>query len=670
MQDSKKSLIARRLVVSSLAGLLSGLSIHTSVARAAECLPGWDQKLDRLRAAQRAHACSTAVSFADCESMMGLGLAGAAVAGVAGAKGAGAAKRAVSSIRDAQFRPCPVSFGQRLSAPGRLEIAFLSKLFGEEAWAACTPQMDIRKAQVAEALRLVEAEVDAKLEASQRAVRDMEANEKRLAGLSDSDRLTQSRAMASRNAAEIQQEATRTRQAYEQARNRMGYQQAFNDQMDNADLKNTKERELRNLFRQYFRQPMGDENWDLNAMSERLPPDQRAKFNQVRQDLKNAAYKEFEARMKVDAIERDSSIAKLRTTSDAVDRQSLRMRQMAATGSDYLTELRKERQALSNALEEARRAKQTLAEMKAATAAAQSAGDLYQVASRVGQILPKESLLDPAKKALNATMGQVANLADTLGQMESKLTSGASTALQRYLPGVARAAPAMRGLGLAAGRAAAFVGGSFVSLATFAANEGAGACTAMPTSDLFPATEANGCNRFSLDNPNVQEIAEMDSDSLCRLAKDNPDVLTMIDQNYAQYYGGLRGQCGDPMRLSSSSWGNVTYDGSRLVFTPGGENKPVVIEYDSRGNESGVRYPAALSSGTKQVEWGESAPWGYGSLHDKTMAIYKRNILPALAEAKACCSSEGGVKPDPDDCAKWGLANSSPRSGGGGRTTR
>ncbi len=649
--------------------LIAAFMVQGPIALAAECMAGWDQKVERLRAAQRAHACSTAISFSDCESMMGLGLAGAAVAGVAGAKGVGAAKRAVSAIRDAQFRPCPVSFGQR-STPGRFEIAFLSKVLGEDAWAACTSQLDIKKAQVSEALRMVEAEVNAKLETSERALREMESSEKRLAGMSDSERAAQSRVIASQNAAEVQKEASRAREAYEQARNKMGYQQYFNKQMDSADLKSSKERELRSLFQRYFGQPMGDELWDFNAMSERLPPDQRAKFDQVRKDLKQAAYDEFDARMKVEAIERESSISKLRTASDAVDRQALRMRQLSVGGSDYYTELQKERQALSTALDEARRAKQTLTEMRAATEAAQTAGDLYQVASRVGQFVPKESLLDPAKRVLATTLNQVGQVADTLAQMESKLTTAGSQALQRFLPGVARAAPAMRGLGLAAGRAAAFVGGSFVSLATFAANEGAGACTAMPTSDLFPATEANGCNRFSLDNKNVQEMAEMDSDALCRLAKENPEVLTMIDQNYSQYYGGLRGQCGDPMRISSSTWGNATFDGSRLVFTPGGESKPVVIEYDSSGNESGVRYPAAISSGTKQVEWGDSAPWGYGSLHDKTLATYKKNILPALAEAKACCSMEGGVKPDPNDCAKWGLTGSSPRSGGGGRTTR
>lgn len=664
MQDSPKSLVVLWRLT-----LVTALVVQGPLALAAECMPGWDQKVERLRAAQRAHACSMAINFSDCESMMGLGLAGTAVAGVAGAKGVGAAKRAVSSIRDAQFRPCPVSFGRHSALPGRFEFALLTKVLGEEAWAACTAQLDIKKAQVSEALRIVEAEINAKLETSERALRDMEASEKRLAGLSESERAAQSRVLASQNAADIQKEATRARQAYEQARNQMGYQSYFNKQMDSADLKSSKERELRSLFQRYFGQPMGDELWDFNAMSERLPPDQRARFDQVRRDLKQAAYDEYEARMKLDAIERDSSISKLRTVSDGVDRQALRARQLSVGGSSYYTELQKERTALSNAVEEARKAKKTLDEMRAAVAGAESAADLYQVASRVAQLVPKESLIDPAKKVLATTISQIGKVADTLSQMEGKLTMAGSQALQRFLPGVARSAPAMRALGVATGRVLAFVGGGLVSGVTFAANQ-TGNCLAMPTSDLFPATEANGCNRFSLDNKNVQEMAEMDSDALCRLAQENPDVLTMIDQNYSQYFGGLRGQCGNPMRISSSSWGNATFDGSRLVFTPGGESKPVTIEYDSSGNESGVRYPAAIASGTRQVEWGESAPWGYGSVQDKTLAIYKRHIMPALAEAKACCSSESGVKPDPGDCAKWGLSNSSSRPSGGGGTAR
>jgi hypothetical protein len=663
MPDSQKSIVAISL------GLFASLSIYVPSAVASECMPGWSEKLDRLRAAQRAHACGSAENFSDCEAMMGLGIAGAAVAGVAGAKGAGAASRAVSSIRDAQFRPCPVSFGGRTLSPGKLETAILLRLLGEEAWASCTSRMDIHKSQVREALRLVEAEVAAKVETSERALREMESAERRLASLPESERAAQGRALANSNLQSVQAEASKAQRAYESARNRLGYQQAFNDQMNFGDLKRSKEFELRKLFRQYFGKPMGDELWDFQAMADRLPPDQREKFLSVDRELKDAHMREYKARMQIDSIERDSSVSKLKSTAHAVDQQALRVRQLVS-GGNYAAELAKERAALSSALSEAKRAKQTLDEMKAATEIAKSAGDLYQIASRVGQVIPKESLLDPAKKVLSATISEIGRLADTLGQIESKMTEGMASTVARFAPNLGRAAPAMRALGLATGRAVAFVGGSFVSLATFASNEGVGACTAMPTSDLFPATEANACDRFSLENSNVREIAEMDPDALCRLAKENPEVGMMIDQNYGRYFGGLRGQCGDPMRLASSNWGNLTYDGTRLVFTPGGESKPVVIEYDSNGNESGIRYPAALSSGSKQLEWGESAPWGYGSIHDKSMMTYKQRILPALAEAKACCSSESGVKPDPGDCAKWGLSNSSSRPSGGGGTTR
>jgi hypothetical protein len=68
------------------------------------------------------------------------------------------------------------------------------------------------------------------------------------------------------------------------------------------------------------------------------------------------------------------------------------------------------------------------------------------------------------------------------------------------------------------------------------------------------------------------------------------------------------------------------------------------------------------SGGTEKVDWGESAPIGFGDRHEKATAIYRDMVRPILAEASACCSGSG-VTPPASDCARWGLTGGTTGSG-------
>jgi hypothetical protein len=590
--------------------------------------------------------------------MMGLGLTAAAVSGVAIGKGKSAAQNAVQRIRDAQFRPCPVSFSYQKFSP----IRFLGI---DDAWASsCTSPMEIRKSQVREALRLVEAEVDDAIQKSELALQRMQETERKLAGLSPSERAAKVKEMANGTGSEIQVEASRSQRSYEDAINRRGYQRLYNEQADYADKKARDLKNLQRLFLRHTGQPMGDGLWDMNAIAERLPPDQQAEFNLARRELKDSVGKEYQARMEIDRIERDPEVAKLKKAANSWNQEALRARRFAFDEKSFSVELEKERSAYSAALAEAKKARETLQNMKDMAEVAKSPADLYAVASRIHNFIPKESLIDPAKKVLSTTISQMGALANNLAEMEGKLTEAASGYLSKILPNVGKTGAAMRGLGLAAGRAVAFVGGAAFSIASFASNEPAGPCTAMPTSELFPANPDRGCDRFSFDNANVQKMAEMDPDALCALAKENPEVLQMINSNYGQYYGGMRGQCGPPLRVSSSGFGNATFNGKDLTFVPPGQTNAITIEFDSSGNESGVRMPNGRVQ--TRLQWGESAPFGRGDELESALRVYRQRMLPVLAEAKACCSSGDGVKPDPADCSKWDLVP----SGGSGTPVR
>jgi hypothetical protein len=240
--------------------------------------------------------------------------------------------------------------------------------------------------------------------------------------------------------------------------------------------------------------------------------------------------------------------------------------------------------------------------------------------------------------------------------------------LRKWTAHLPKAGAGLRTTASLAAKGIAFVGGSFVSLATFASTEFAGGCPGTPSSESFPANPDKGCSRdFSFDNPAAAKLAAMSSQDLCELAKSNSSIGSEIEQmitmNYERYYPGVRGQCGSPLKLSSSRWGNLTFDGKETLFTPIGETRPVSISYDERGNETSMRLAKYIrSGGTEKVDWGESAPIGFGDRHEKATAIYRDMVRPILAEASACCSGSG-VTPPASDCARWGLTGGTTGSG-------
>lgn len=653
--------------------LFALLSLQPNFAAAdAECLPGWGAKVERLRAAQRAHGCSGAASMSECKALMGLGAAGIATA--AGARGAAASRRAALAVRDAEFHPCPLP--SRTSAHYRI----LGLMVMDSAWAACTSSLDIHRSSIVSSIDTLTGEVDNAIASARTSLKAMEDLEKELAGLSPAERAKKIAAVGEQSAKGYNEEQKKLIKAHDLERTNLGYSRHSNEMFEAGDLKSAKMREFKTLFNRHFGRPFNQEldfNLDLQTMSERLPAHEQARFNAVRKELYDASVAEILAKRKLEAIDRDPKVSALSRKVAVLNGDIVDIRQLARNPETYPAELSKRTAVLRENLATLEKSKEALIDFGKAAKAAKSSGDLITIAERLHNFVPKQFLAESGMKVFSSVLANMRAAVEGLIQIEGKMTDISHDLLRKWTAHLPKAGAGLRTTASLAAKGIAFVGGSFVSLATFASNEFSGGCPGTPSSANFPANPDKGCSRdFSFDNPQAAKLAAMDSKDLCELAKSNPATAAEIDQmiavNYDRYYPGVRGQCGNPLKLSSSRWGNLTYDGKETQFTPIGETRPVSISYDERGNETAIRLPKYIrSGGTEKIDWGDSAPIGYGDRHEKSTAIYRDMVRPLLAEASACCSSGGGVSPPAADCARWGLID----SGGstplrGGPTTR
>lgn len=635
-----------------------------------ECLPGWNAKMENLRAAQRAHSCSGSVNMTECRSLMGLGAVG--IAAAAKTHGALASRKAALAVRDAEFRACPL--------PGKstVHLPFLLpglNLFMSTAWASCIPRVEIERSQISNAISKVTDEVESALNEAKASLKAMEELESDLANMDEKTQVAKSKQVLEASVRGHQAEFAKSQRNYEQVRDRLGYQEHADKQYFAQQEKSRLMRDFKAMFRATFGRPFDEEfDYNIDYNSDRnLAPHQQQKFKAIFKEINTAVSDEFTARMEVEKIERDPQVQRLKKQAESLNSQTNRIRSMTYSPGDFRKSLSEQTKALRESRDDLEKSHEALRDFQKAVTAAKSSGDLFAIADRLQKFVPKDLLLDPAKRALAGAMAGLKQTMETLVRIDGRMTDASLDLISKWSAHLPKAGASLRTTASLAAKGIAFVGGSFVSLATFASNEFDGNCPGSPSSENFPANPDKGCSRdFSLDNPNAAKLAAMDSKDLCELAKSNPATGAEIDQiitiNYDLYYPGVRGQCGNPLRLSSPRWGNLTFDGKETRFTPKGDSRPIAIRYDDRGNETSMHLPTyGRGPASKQVDWGDSAPIGFGDRHEKATAVYLNMVRPILAEASACCSGSG-VTPPIADCTRWGLTNGSgsgsPQRGG------
>ena len=150
---------------------------------------------------------------------------------------------------------------------------------------------------------------------------------------------------------------------------------------------------------------------------------------------------------------------------------------------------------------------------------------------------------------------------------------------------------------------------------------------------------------------------------MCQLAKENPEVKEMIEANYADAYPQARVTCGDPMTFSVDGRGQIKYDGKTATISRPGATRETIIQFDSNGNESGVKYPKSIrGGGWEQLAWNETPSNASSADFDRFAYDYRTRVLPMVAEAGACCSGEG-VTPTAAECSRYGIQSAQSSAG-------
>jgi hypothetical protein len=182
---------------------------------------------------------------------------------------------------------------------------------------------------------------------------------------------------------------------------------------------------------------------------------------------------------------------------------------------------------------------------------------------------------------------------------------------------------------------------------------------------IFKPTPENNCKpNFKIDANNAGFL-NGDKSELEALIKQNPrEMCDFIHYNYQKMYGDVQGSCsadGFEVKLRNGvrykQKDNVV---SYYPFTT--TQKPMEIETDIFGNETAIRKPVNSVSGSKgnnssRIELSKMSAADAGGTLD---SIYGENKV-ALAEVKACCSSDG-MRPTDAECSRYGI-NSAPSVG-------
>lgn len=624
-----------------------------------ECMPGWNATLMNVRAIQRAHSCSLTGNLSDCQVQMGVGAL--AVSAAAAKYGKDLAGKAIQAIRDVNSRPCPFVASKNS----------LSFLILEQAYAAgCTPQIEIERARVSNAMDVVAEEMALRKQQAESTLAEMEKIQKEIASANGPDRAAKIKAAIDRSAAASMDELTKANKAVETQKLSRGWQELSNQSYDAAKTKSAKMAELKTLMRNWLQLPLDDTPYNYDEITKNLQPSERERLLKVRKDMLAANTEEYLSRRSMSTIEAEPEMKRLATRANALNTQTVELKNLSYKPGEFVEQLDKNVNEMKTGISKISASQTAFTDFRAALAGSKTMEDIYAIGSRLHNFIPKELLIDPAKHAVGTALREAASVGARLAEYGGKMTEASLNLLQKY-PQLAELAEGGRIAGSLLIRGIALTGGALVSGLTFASNDfGPQKCGEMTTSKIFPRDPKNGCSQdLSVGSPIAEKIFAMDPAAMCQLMKENPEVVSMVQGNYDHMYPQTRAQCGQPMTFAIEGRGQVRYDGKTASIMRPGDPRETIVQFNANGSESGLLFPK--TSGRvlyEKLAWNESPSLGSGDRFDRFTHEYRTQVLPMIAEASACCSGEG-VTPTAGECSRYGIQASQSRPGSNTRAT-
>ncbi|CAN5475183.1 hypothetical protein BH10BDE1_BH10BDE1_26240 [soil metagenome] len=652
------------LLVSALL-MAPAFSFGDSELTGRECMPGFNAMLAKVRAVQRANSCSQTGNLADCKVQMGVGAL--AIGAAATIKATGLGGKVAQTIRDASSRPCPF-------VASRPSFSFL--LIDSATAAGCTPQLDIERARINNAMDVVADELALRKKQAEQTLAALEKISEDVGSATGADRNLKIKAAIDKSVESSMRELNGAQKAYSAAQMSNGYQQLVNDEYEGRAAKSAKLAELKSMMRNWLGLSLDDSLYNFEEIGKRLSEAQRTQLNETRKALSEAGTKEYLATRGLSDIDRQPEVARLKARYEALNTQTVELKQMARSPEKYVENLNKTKTELQTSMAGISKSETAMADFRATLKLAKTNDDLYAIASRLHAFIPKESLLDPAKSAVATALKEAAAIANRVATGARGMTEPVLSLLAKY-PAVAELAAGSRIVGGIVLRGLAFTGGLLVTGLTFAANDmQSNTCGDMTSSKIFPRDPKKGCSLdLSPNSATAQKIFEMDPSAMCQLMKENPEVKSMVDMNYSQAYPPTRAQCGTPMTFAIAGRGHATYDGKKVTMLSPGDPRETIVEFDANGNEYAIKFPkTSRGGGWDTLALEESPAFGSGDRFDRFTHDYRTQILPMIAEAGACCS-DTGVSPTASECSRYGInsspaGRSSPGASGAGSPTR
>ncbi len=662
---------------------LFAATVSGSAFAAEECMPKWNQKMEQLRASQRAYSCEIAATLEECEANMGLGKAAQYLA--AGGLGGTMMKEAGQRIRDKNFRVCQIAslnyfdliVSKAWASPGvcthpdfinQRRIRNTADLMIEEHKRILAGVNQVAE-QKQQALNALEATSDPKVRAAlfEEQVKAAKASLANAAEQVTAEHNTLMQSLGSRdiNAREARAmyDATSTWQNLSMELNRHAPQHRVYAEVGgiSADLR-----------KKLLADGVGAERADqLSDMLERAG----------RAEEERSRAKNYSKALHNDPRVKESQL-KVQGAREAVE--NFKPPKVTTTGpsQEDLAAARKalvETQALAKNLV---RRGDDLAKLRQGAVMPMSKAEVKAVAELLGDVMPKEILKDPSHAAIRKGIWDIQNAAKFMGEITPSphKNAGIANFLRQVTPYASQVRRSMiKGATVAAG--AVFAG--VASAGELALYSGSVNCASMGP-EKFYKRDLETCKvDMSFANPVNQKLAELESEELCRLAKDNPEILEMIESNYRTYYSSTtKVACGPPLQATYTDGLSVTYSKDKLIYKLKESAEPIEMTYNRFGVEEGtlVKMDAGvMGSDGKLAHATETVPWGKKTTtaHYKYNPFekrYKMNVRPMVVEAAACCSGDG-VQPPDDECAsRYGIKKQaldpSGKTGTSGRAIR
>ena len=623
--------------------ILAWILFFPSASWSQSCLNQMDKTFEQARAVLRAHNCNQAGTFKGCQLEMGVGTeAGLVLAAVAGSKVA-------LSVRDPNAGICAVSHFHWL-----LEPAY--------AGTACTSREVMQKYQL--------SQVNSRLRESYKVLQD---DLKRQIDLAE-DSLASGSRVSQGSLKEAAEAEARAKEKYYALGRKKGVAldqlNQVNQQYDDVVGK------LKTRYAELTKTPL-ESDLQLNELYTR---EGRRKFGltpEQAQEIKELDYEWVRTERKISSINEFKSIY----SKDSEVQQAIKSLEDASAAKSNL-----EKGAAAGKLSEDEKklikqnieaAKSKLANIKSADAAAAKIGEILKPAS--GAAVED---IDDAFKALKELTRGSPELSFQLAQSKGPkfMNPRTSKAIQTArAPGsesffkqlfsdlkmgrikqVAFSVATMGGIS-AANAADLGVVASLTDPLSMALHMNDVNCQGQVDKEryaLFKVSAETNCRPdFRINSSNAQFL-NMDKEGLRAAIQEYPELCEFISWNSRSLYPKVSATCsegGVTIKLADGGRFKMNENESQIFAGPQ-TTTPVQITYDLKGHESEMKTPRAGRKGSVGYETLNLTRMK-ASAKDDTLSAAYQGLLPVLAEAKSCCSSEG-MRPTDGDCLRYGIQSS------------